>query len=142
MSFPRLVVLVLAAATGTGCGKSVPPSAGPASGPVQVRVARATTQPLNWVIEQPGAIAPHEITPLVAKIPGYVKTVAPDGAAARAGAKLADGLSPVIDIGSEVTAGQLLATLAVPELDKEFAEKVAAVEQATAARGLMGRRRR
>lgn len=134
----RLALLALSAAI-AGCGKSNAPGGGanPAEpGPVKVKVARANHQPLNWVVEQPGTVVPLEVTPLVAKIPGHVHSVAPDEAAVKAGVKLPRNQPPVIDIGSQVEAGQLLVTLAVPELDKELAEKAAAAEQAKAARVL------
>jgi RND family efflux transporter MFP subunit len=126
----RLCWLVLAAAV--GCNRSAPAPAGGANpadpGPVKVKVASPKQQPLQWVIEQPGTVEPFEVTPLVAKFPAYVKALAPDPA----GAKLPGGLPALVDIGTEVAAGQLLATLDIPELDAEAAEKAAAVARATA----------
>ena len=55
-------------------------------------------------------------------------------AAIKAGVTLPGGQPPVIDIGSEVAAGQLLATLDVPELVEELTEKKAAVARAEAER--------
>lgn len=119
-----------------GCNRSAPPApAGAAttdSGPVKVKVASPKTQPLTWVIEQPGTVEPLEVTPITAKLPGYVQSIAPDEVAVKAGVKLPGGQPPVIDIGSEVGPGQLLATLAIPELDAEAAEKVAAGDRARA----------
>jgi HlyD family secretion protein len=101
---------------------------------VKVKVATPKQQPLSWMIEQPGRIEAFEVTPVVAKIPGHVKSLAPDAAAVKAGVKLPGGQLPVIDIGSFVEAGQLLATLDVPELAQELAAKKAAVARADAER--------
>src|SRR5262249_51522482 len=57
----------------------------------------------------------------------YVKAIAPDVAAIRTGVKLPGGQPPVIDIGSAVEADQLLATVYIPELSAEVAEKTALV---------------
>jgi RND family efflux transporter MFP subunit len=95
-----------------------------------VKIATPKTQPLQWLIEQPGTVEPLEVTALVAKLPGYVKSIAPDRAAIKAGVKLPGDQEPVIDIGSEVVAGQPLATLDIPELDAEATEKTAAVKRA------------
>ena len=92
-----------------------------------VKVASPKRVPLAWSIEQPGTVMAFEVTPVVAKIPGYVKEIAADPVARQQGKPDA-----VIDMGSEVTKGQLLATLDIPELDAEATQKRAAVDQATA----------
>jgi RND family efflux transporter MFP subunit len=131
--------LALAVLAGTvGCNRANPPAPaaggnGAEAGPVKVKIVTPKRQALAWAIEQPGTVEPLEITPLVAKLPGYVKALAPDAVAAiRAGFKGQSGPAPLIDIGSDVYAGQLLATLDIPELDAEHAEKLAAVERAKA----------
>lgn len=120
----RLALLAVLAA---GCGRGAPAGpAGPApaaGGPTAVKVASPKRQTLRWAVEQPGTIAAFEITPVAAKIAGYVAAIAPDP-------KGPSGA--VIDIGSVVTAGQLLATLDVPELVAEAGQKDAAVKQAAA----------
>lgn len=113
-----------------GCGKSTPgpqPAGGaaPDAGPVAVKVASPKRVPMHWSIDQPGTVQPFEVTPVAAKLAGHVREIAPDSAA-RPGA--------VIDIGSAVKKGQLLASLDIPELVAELGEKAAAVEQAKAMR--------
>lgn len=129
-SVPVLLALVAA----VGCNKSDPPKTGanPAGGPLVVKVSRPARKPVKWAIEQPASVQPLESTPVVAKLPGYLKTIAPDLQAIRAGVKLPGGQEPVIDIGTAVDAGQLLATLHVPELAAEVAEKAAGVKRAEA----------
>ena len=129
--------LLFVAVISLGCAKSTTRDAeanvGDA-GPVKVKVATPKQQPLSWVIEQPGTVEPLEVTPIVAKIPGYVKAIAPDKTAIDAGVKLVGGQPPLIDIGSIVKDGQLLATLEVPELAAEYTEKKSATKRAEALR--------
>ncbi len=129
----RACALLLLALVAFGCNRNAPQGgANPASGPPVVKVTRPAQQPVRWVIEQPASVQPLEATPLVAKLPGYVKAIAPDAAAVKAGVKLPGGQEPVIDIGSVVEANQLLATVHIPELAAEVIEKTAAVEKAKA----------
>lgn len=122
--FVLLVALV-------GCNRSAPPAGGGGGAPgepapIKVKVATPKQQALQWAIEQPGMVEAFEVTPLVAKLPGYVSAIALDPRAPKVEGKPV----PLIDIGSEVEAGQLLATLDIRELDAEAAEKTAAVERA------------
>jgi RND family efflux transporter MFP subunit len=126
---PVLCVTLLAALA-AGCNRPAPSSSGAAAapgGPVGVKVVSPKRQALRWAIEQPGTIAAFESTPVAARIPGHVAAIAPDEAARKAGK--ADA---VIDLGSVVTKGQLLATLDVPDLVAEAAQKDASVKQAAA----------
>jgi multidrug efflux pump subunit AcrA (membrane-fusion protein) len=68
---------------------------------------------IQWHVDQPATILPYEVTPLVAKLPGYVRKIH-------------------VEIGDEVKAGQLLAELEIPELQLEAAQKVALVKAAEA----------
>jgi multidrug efflux pump subunit AcrA (membrane-fusion protein) len=68
-------------------------------------------------------VQPYEETRLFAKFPGYVRAIGPDPAR---------GGDARIDIGSRVKAGQLLAELAVPEVEQEARQKEALVAQAEA----------
>jgi HlyD family secretion protein len=117
-----------------GCNKSSSPGQATVaeSATVRVKVSKPKQQPLNWIIEQPGTVEPLEVTPIVAKLPGYIKEIAPDKAALKAGTKFPGGQPVVIDIGSEVEAGQLLATLDIPELEADFLEKKAMLERSQA----------
>ncbi len=90
---------------------------------VKVKVSNPKQQTLHWIIEQPGTVEPLEVTPVVVKLSGYIKSIAPDTSARKAGIKLPGGQPTVIDIGSEVEEGQLLATLDIPELEAELVEK-------------------
>src|SRR5579872_2431302 len=116
-----------------GCNKSSSPAQNPGE-PAQVRVkiSKPKQQPLNWTIEQPGTVEPLEVTPLVAKLPGYIKEIALDKAAQKAGIKLPGKQPNVIDIGSEVEAGQIIATIDIPELEADFLEKKAMLDRAKA----------
>lgn len=121
----RCVLLLLLLLLLLGCNKSHSPSGGATpsvdAGPLQVKVASPKKQTANAIVEQPATIMPYEVTPLVAKLPGYVGTIETDARAKRP-----------IDIGSEVKAGQLLATIAIPELNAKLAERLAVHEQAEA----------
>lgn len=131
----RVSLLLLAVLAPLGCNRSNPTAPGganPAAGPPLVKVAKPATKPVKWAIEQPATVQPLETVPLVAKLPGYVKTIAPDNTAIKAGVKLPGGLSPVIDIGSVVEADQLLATVHIPELGAEVLEKQALVAKVKA----------
>src|SRR5438045_6054546 len=129
----RTLPLLLAVAV-VGCNKSGQPDHGanPAAGPPVVKVTRPAQKPVKWAIEQPASVQPLEATPIVAKLPGYLKTIAPDVHAIETGVKLPGGQEPVIDIGSVVEPNQLLATLYIPELTAEVAEKAAGVKRAEA----------
>src|SRR5438045_7985598 len=122
----RTLPLLLAVAV-VGCNKSGQPDHGanPAAGPPVVKVTRPAQKPVKWAIEQPASVQPLEATPVVAKLPGYVKSIAPDKAAIKAGVKLPGGQEPIIDIGSVVELDQPLATVYIPELAAEVVENTA-----------------
>ena len=114
------------------CGKPGSPEPGTANGATStstpVKVASPKRQTLHWTVEQPGSISAFESTPIAAKLAGYVKEIAPD-LEARKNPTTPDA---VIDMGSMVKKGQLLASLDIPELDAEAVQKRAVVEQAKA----------
>lgn len=130
------VPLVLVVLLPLGCGKSSSADKGGAPngapGAPVVKVTKPANKPVRWAIEVPATVQPLQVTPLVAKLSGYVKTIAPDTAALKAGTKLPGGQEPIIDIGSVVEANQLLATVHIPELAAEAAEKAASVERSKA----------
>ncbi len=130
-----LALLAVVVMIPVGCNRSAAPASGganPTSGPAVVKIARPAKKAVRWTIEQPATVLPLEATPIVAKLPGYLKTIAPDLAAIKAGVKLPGDQQPVIDIGSVVEGGQLLATVDIPELAAKVTEKKAAVERAKA----------
>lgn len=114
-SFARAGLLLVAAA---GCDRSASQSGAPApvaaDAPVAVTVAVPKRKTLTWSVEQPGSVQAFEMTPLVAKLPGYVKTVTKD-------------------LGDPVEAGEVLATIDIPELEREADQKTAVVAEAAAA---------
>lgn len=123
-----LSVGLAVAVSAVGCTKPpAPPAASaPAAAPA-VSVVKPEKRPVVRVVEQPGAVQAFEETVLYPKVPGYVRALSadPDKAARPAYDRL-------IDIGSRVKADQVLAELAVPELEEEFNQKEAVVRQAEA----------
>jgi HlyD family secretion protein len=118
-----------------GCSKSsqAPNSANSAeSAAVRVKTVKPKQQPFNWTVDLPGSVEPLEVTPIVVKFAGYIKSFGPDKAALKANVKLPGGQPVVIDKGSEVETGQLLATLYIPELESELLEKKALLDKAKA----------
>ncbi|OWK36710.1 putative Co/Zn/Cd efflux system membrane fusion protein [Fimbriiglobus ruber] len=110
-------MLALALAACAGCNRSTGATGGSSlsasDAPAVVAVATPKRLDLNWSVEQPGTVQAFETTPLVAKLPGYVKTIPKD-------------------LGDPVEADEVLATIDIPELEQEAAQKVAAVGQAEA----------
>ncbi|HEV3416934.1 MAG TPA: efflux RND transporter periplasmic adaptor subunit [Pirellulales bacterium] len=96
-----------------GCG---PPAAAvpPPAGAARVAVVAPVRKTLKYTVEEPGQIEGFEEAPLYAKLAAYVAKVS-------------------VDIGSQVKEGDVLAQLSIPELQKEYDQKVAAVKQAKAA---------
>lgn len=112
------VGLCLFAVIGCAPKPAVPAVAAPAVA-TAITTARPVKKAVNRVVEQPGAVVPYEETRLFAKFPGFVKTIGRDGDRA-------------IDIGSRVKAGQLLAELAIPEVEQEAKQKAAMVRHSEA----------
>lgn len=89
---------------------------------VRVTPIKPTRESLVRFTEQPGQIAAIEEAPIYAKVSGYVRKVHVD---------IGDKVTgPVYDDGKLVTAGQTLLEIDVPELEKELAQRNAAIEQA------------
>jgi HlyD family secretion protein len=72
----------------------------------KVRLERVAKRDLLHKVEQPGYVSAFEQTSLLPKVTGYI--IDWDGS---------------IDIGTPIKKGQILATIWVPELDKEYAGK-------------------
>lgn len=126
----RLPFLILILA---GCQKdSSPPAPSPPQATAKIEFASPQKQTLSWAIEQPGTVHAFEVTPVVAKLPGYL---------AKYHVEMGDRVTgPVYDdAGKLVKPGQLLAEISVPEQVLEARLKaemvglaVAEVEQAKA----------
>jgi HlyD family secretion protein len=104
--------VVLASIT-VGCGPpaaAVPPKADSA----RVAVVKPQRKAMKYSIEEPGQIEGFEEAPPYAKLAAYVEKVN-------------------VDIGKQVNEGDVLAVLRIPELEREFDQKVASVKQAGAA---------
>lgn len=101
-----------------------PAAAAPAS-PVAVTVVTPVRRDLQRTIEQPATVEAFEETPILGRIPGYVQRVLVD---------IGDRVKgPIFDDKGRVTQpGQLLAELAVPEVEEELRQKQALVAQAEA----------
>ena len=113
----RGVVVAILAVTAGGCER---PMAGqgsrPASVPVaRVEVVRPERRTVRRTVGEPGQLQAFETAEVHARIAGYVK-------------------SWTVNIGASVKKGQILAELAVPELEAELRRKQAAIEQAMAGR--------
>ena len=110
-----LAALVGLATATVGCGQPTAVKADNTPGPAVTRVevvkpGRAT---ISRSTEEPGQIEAYEVTPIYAKVSGYLQKWN-------------------VDIGAKVVKGQVLAVLSVPELDAEADQKMATVEEAEA----------
>lgn len=102
---------------GAGCERPMQGKAGAAdaAGPAvpRVEVVRPERRTVRRTVGEPGQLQAFETTPIHTRIAGYVREW-------------------TVNIGSEVKKGQVLAELAVPEVEAERDQKRAAVPQATA----------
>jgi RND family efflux transporter MFP subunit len=102
-----------------GCGLSPTSAPGGSAGSEQTKGApqvatvEVVAKDLSQKIELPGSVEGYESVDLYAKIGGYLESIA-------------------VDIGDEVSEGQVLAKLHVPEMLKELEQKRSLVEQANA----------
>lgn len=126
MPLPRRFTAVALLAACVGCTRepaapvaATPALPAPADAAVSVAVASPKKQSLAWTIDQPGSVQAFEVTPVVAKLSGYVSKVHVDlGDAVKGPA----GNKP----------GTLLAEVSIPELVQEAEQKAALVSQAKA----------
>jgi multidrug efflux pump subunit AcrA (membrane-fusion protein) len=102
-------------AVAAGCGQAPAVKADHATGPAvaRVEVVKPERGPIRRSTEQPGQIEAYEVTPIYAKVSGYVERWN-------------------VDIGTKVKKGEALAVLSVPELDAEAEQKQALVEESEA----------
>jgi HlyD family secretion protein len=110
-----LAALVALAATTVGCGQATAVKADHTTGPgvTRVEVVKPGRAIIRRSTEEPGQIEAYEVTPMYAKVSGYVQKWN-------------------VDIGAKVAKGQVLALLSVPELDAEAERKMATVEESEA----------
>lgn len=122
------LIVALAGMALTGCNRQPQPAGGAALAvaPV-VTVIKPEKRPVKRVVEQPGAVQAFEETVLYAKVAGYVRALTIDPHKADR-----PEYDRFIDIGSRVTLNQVLAELAVPELEQEFQQKEALARQSFA----------
>src|SRR5690349_10315540 len=115
MTFPRtrwlLCLVGVVALMPVNCGHSgatAPATVDDPAAPLIVTTVQPQRKTLARKIEQTGDIQAYEQTPLHARISGFVSKVHKD-------------------IGDEVKKGEVLAELAVPEMDEELKQKTALV---------------
>lgn len=106
---------VVASAASTGCGETPKARAGHSGAPAATRVetVRPERRTVRRSTGQPGQIEAYEVTPVYAKVSGYVEKW-------------------TVDIGTKVAKGQTLAVLSVPEIDAEAEQKQATIEESEA----------
>ncbi len=108
-----------------GCNKSTPAVAAVPPKPTAISIVAPERGVIRRVIEQPGVIQADEETQLMAKLPGYVQRVFVDIGQHVSG--------PKFDMHSnEAGGGQVLAILAVPEMEQEAKQKQAMIVRALA----------
>jgi membrane fusion protein (multidrug efflux system) len=108
---PTFLLLPLALALVAGCSHQDPVSAPPEAGPLAVRSAVAVAEFRPAVIEMPATVRPAERAVISAKLTGTISTL-PWG------------------LGQEVTAGELLLTLAAPEAEARVRQAQASLAEA------------
>jgi HlyD family secretion protein len=105
---------IVVAAMVVGCDRSSEKKASQsAQGMTTVEVVRPQRRTVRRTVGEPGQLEAYEITPINAKVSGYVRRW-------------------TVDIGTKVKRGQMLAILSVPELDAEAEQKQAMVEESQA----------
>lgn len=91
------------------------------AGPTIVTFAPAKQQSIKWTVEQPGTLLSYESTPLMAKLPGFVKKIHVD---------IDDPIEGPSADGTKL--GTLLAEVSMPEVVEESKQKEAEANQARA----------
>jgi membrane fusion protein (multidrug efflux system) len=109
--------MVLAVAMATACGRSdggsAAPPATPAAGPLAIDVARVVEQSLDVPLSLPGELTAFQAVAIFPRVTGFVKAVN-------------------VDRGSNVRAGELLASLDAPELVAQRSEAQSTLQAAEA----------
>lgn len=105
-----LLSLPLLCVVGVGCNRSDAVQKVPAQSDAIAPVAEAVRAPLSKTLDVAGEFYPYQEVELHAKVAGYIRRIN-------------------VDIGDKVRAGEVLATLDVPELTAQAAGANAGVEQ-------------
>jgi RND family efflux transporter MFP subunit len=115
LSITLAVITGLSLLFNSGCGKTdkVEAQAGNHAEVTTVAVAKATMENLSHGIVLTGEFRPYQEIEVMAKVAGYVKKIN-------------------VDVGDRVQAGQLLATLEIPEMADDLNRAKAGVEQSQA----------
>jgi HlyD family secretion protein len=93
-----------------GCGKGAASKVKPLSNDPQVEVVKPQVRDITREVGQPSFVEAYEQTAIYAKLPGYIQEWK-------------------VDIGNRLKKDQVLATLFIPELRQELAQKTALVKQ-------------
>ena len=127
MRLACFVCLFAQALSASGCRQQndLPSGAPSAASPAKVAVVQPQRKSIKRLVEQPGAIKPFEETHLFARVHGYVSKINVDIGQKVSGPKVDAG-------GREVEPGQVLAEIAVPEMEEEAKQKKALIKQAEA----------
>ncbi len=111
-----IVTLVLLSSVVAGCrgdSDASPSTPVAASGPTTIDVVRVVEQPLDVQLSLPGELTAYQEVAIFSRVTGFVKTV-------------------MVDRGSSVRAGDVLATLEAPELVAQRAEAQSKLQAAEA----------
>lgn len=101
----RVCLVVSLSALAAGCGDRLK-ATDPIGAEPHVRLVRPEKRTIEREVEQPGFIEAYEQTSLYAKLAGYVRKWN-------------------VDIGDPIEENQILAEIAIPELEAEYREKKA-----------------
>jgi membrane fusion protein (multidrug efflux system) len=107
------VVLALGWTACGGTGSAQPDRPAVAPGPPTIEIVRVVEQSMNVTLSMPGQLDPYETVAIYPKVTGFLKTIR-------------------VDRGSQVRAGELLATLEAPEMLSQRAEAQSKVQSAEA----------
>ena len=108
-----VVLMLLAELSGCDTARPGPSATGAQAGPPRVQTINVARNNLAQRIEMPATVEGEEAADLYAKVGGYLDEI-------------------TVDIGDQVEAGQTLATLSIPEMDKELERRAAGVTSAEA----------
>jgi membrane fusion protein, multidrug efflux system len=114
-----LLTALLPALLLSACGRAervagnTTPAATAAAGPPSIEVVRVTQQPLDVQLSLPGELTPYQSVAIFPRVAGFVKTV-------------------VVDRGTVVRTGDVLATLDAPELVAQRSEAHSKMQAAEA----------